>query len=39
MRFRKTRKNPSRYLPRVNLKKLTKKEIVINLNKPIKETI
>ena len=35
----KLEKNPSRYLPRINLKKLTKKEKVINLNKPIKETI
>ena len=39
MFLEKLKKNPSRYLPRVNLKKLTKKEIVINLNKPIKETI
>ena len=39
MFLEKLEKNPSRYLPRVNLKKLTKKEIVINLNKPIKETI
>ena len=39
MFLEKLEKNPSRYLPRINLKKLTKKEKVINLNKPIKETI
>ena len=39
MFLEKLEKNPSRYLPKINLKKLTKKEKVINLNKPIKETI
>jgi fumarate hydratase class I len=39
MFLEKLEKNPSRFLPNINLKKLTKKEKVINLNKPIKETI
>ena len=35
----KLEKNPSRYLPKINLKKLTKKEKIINLDKPINETL
>ena len=39
MFLEKLEKKSSRYLPKINPKKLTKKEKVINLNKPIKETI
>ncbi len=35
----KLEKNPSKYLPKINLNKLTKKEKIINLNKPINETL
>ena len=39
MFLEKLEKNPSKFLPKINLKKLTKKEKVIDLNKPIEETL
>ena len=39
MFLEKLEKNPSKFLPRINLKKLTKKEKIIDLNKPIEQTL